>query len=67
VNEAYEILKRRTCPNANQRLPKVEILRNAIDYIENLEELLQGAHMVKTRQLFERRNAIRDIGSFDSR
>ncbi|GFX85577.1 transcription factor SUM-1 [Trichonephila clavipes] len=67
VNEAYEILKRRTCPNANQRLPKVEILRNAIDYIENLEELLQGACVVKTRQLFERRNGIRDIGGFDCR
>ncbi|XP_055952640.1 transcription factor SUM-1-like [Argiope bruennichi] len=67
VNEAFEILKRRTCPNPNQRLPKVEILRNAIDYIENLEELLQGAHVVKTRQLIERRNAIRDIAGFDYR
>ena len=43
VNEAFETLKRRTCPNPNQRLPKVEILRNAIDYIESLEELLHGA------------------------
>ena len=43
VNEAFEMLKRRTCPNPNQRLPKVEILRNAIDYIESLEELLHGA------------------------
>ena len=42
VNEAFEVLKRRTCPNPNQRLPKVEILRNAIDYIESLEELLHG-------------------------
>jgi hypothetical protein len=41
VNEAFETLKRRTCPNPNQRLPKVEILRNAIEYIENLEELLK--------------------------
>ncbi|ESP03908.1 hypothetical protein LOTGIDRAFT_99982, partial [Lottia gigantea] len=40
VNEAFEVLKRRTCPNPNQRLPKVEILRNAIDYIESLEDLL---------------------------
>ena len=42
VNEAFETLKRRTCPNPNQRLPKVEILRNAIEYIESLEDLLQG-------------------------
>ncbi len=42
VNEAFESLKRRTCPNPNQRLPKVEILRNAIDYIESLEDLLHG-------------------------
>ena len=40
VNEAFEALKRRTCPNPNQRMPKVEILRNTIDYIESLEELL---------------------------
>ena len=42
VNEAFEVLKRRTCPNPTQRLPKVEILRNAIDYIESLEDLLHG-------------------------
>ncbi|KAK6633690.1 hypothetical protein RUM44_004297 [Polyplax serrata] len=42
VNEAFEVLKRRTCSNPNQRLPKVEILRNAIDYIESLNDLLQG-------------------------
>ena len=41
VNEAFETLKKRTCPNPSQRLPKVEILRNAIEYIENLEELLK--------------------------
>ncbi|CAD1478516.1 unnamed protein product [Heterotrigona itama] len=34
VNEAFEVLKRRTSNNPNQRLPKVEILRNAIEYIE---------------------------------
>ncbi|XP_063402031.1 transcription factor SUM-1-like [Mytilus trossulus] len=45
VNEAFETLKRRTCPNPNQRLPKVEILRNAIDYIESLEEMLHGNRM----------------------
>lgn len=42
VNEAFEMLKRRTSNNPNQRLPKVEILRNAIEYIESLEALLQG-------------------------
>lgn len=42
VNEAFEVLKRRTCANPNQRLPKVEVLRNAIEYIESLEEMLQG-------------------------
>ncbi len=41
MNEAFEILKRRTCSNPNQRLPKVEILRSAIEYIENLSDLLQ--------------------------
>lgn len=42
VNEAFEALKKRTCPNPNQRMPKVEILRNTIDYIESLEELLNS-------------------------
>jgi myogenic factor 5 len=42
VNEAFEVLKRRTSSNPNQRLPKVEILRNAIDYIESLEDVLSG-------------------------
>lgn len=40
VNEAFESLKRRTCNNPGQRLPKVEILRNAIEYIESLEDML---------------------------
>lgn len=48
VNEAFETLKRRTCPNPNQRLPKVEILRNAIEYIESLEEMLHGSRMGRT-------------------
>lgn len=43
VNDAFEILKRRTTGNPNQRLPKVEILRNAIGYIESLEQLLRGS------------------------
>ncbi|UJR21020.1 hypothetical protein I4U23_024120 [Adineta vaga] len=43
VNEAFEVLKRRTCSNPTQRLPKVEILRNAMDYIDNLEDLIRSA------------------------
>ncbi|XP_035477392.2 myogenic factor 6 [Scophthalmus maximus] len=42
INEAFEALKRRTVANPNQRLPKVEILRSAIGYIERLQELLQS-------------------------
>uniref|UniRef100_A0A8R1DXM9 Myoblast determination protein 1 homolog n=1 Tax=Caenorhabditis japonica TaxID=281687 RepID=A0A8R1DXM9_CAEJA len=41
VNEAFDVVKQRTCPNPNQRLPKVEILRSAIDYINSLERMLQ--------------------------
>uniref|UniRef100_A0A6I8PJY8 Myogenic factor n=1 Tax=Ornithorhynchus anatinus TaxID=9258 RepID=A0A6I8PJY8_ORNAN len=41
VNEAFETLKRCTSGNPNQRLPKVEILRNAIRYIEGLQALLR--------------------------
>ena len=40
VNEAFEILRQQTTSPPNQRLPKVEILRNAICYIEALENLL---------------------------
>ncbi|KAH1018306.1 myogenic-determination protein isoform X1 [Dendroctonus ponderosae] len=49
VNEAFELLKRRTCNNPGQRLPKVEILRSAIEYIEYLEEILQDAKNVTQR------------------
>ncbi|KAM6950628.1 myoblast determination protein 1 homolog 2-like [Lycodopsis pacificus] len=42
VNDAFETLKRCTAANPNQRLPKVEILRNAISYIESLQTLLRG-------------------------
>lgn len=41
VNQAFETLKRCTTTNPSQRLPKVEILRNAIRYIESLQELLR--------------------------
>ncbi|KAK3583949.1 hypothetical protein CHS0354_033743, partial [Potamilus streckersoni] len=60
VNEAFEILKRRTCPNPNQRLPKVEILRNAIEYIESLEELLHGTRISRIY------NSLNDSGSICS-
>jgi len=47
VNEAFEILRQHTSTSANQRLPKVEILRNAICYIESLEALLAEATTTK--------------------
>ncbi|MBN3301571.1 MYF6 factor, partial [Amia calva] len=40
INEAFEALKKKTVPNPSQRLPKVEILRSAISYIEKLQDLL---------------------------
>ena len=43
VNEAFETLRQQTSTSSNQRLPKVEILRNAICYIEALESLLSSA------------------------
>ncbi|XP_077400012.1 myogenic factor 6 [Vanacampus margaritifer] len=42
INEAFDALKRKTVANPNQRLPKVEILRSAINYIERLQELLHS-------------------------
>uniref|UniRef100_H3D1G6 Myogenic factor 6 n=1 Tax=Tetraodon nigroviridis TaxID=99883 RepID=H3D1G6_TETNG len=42
INEAFDALKRKSVANPNQRLPKVEILRSAISYIERLQELLQS-------------------------
>ncbi|KAJ3612573.1 hypothetical protein NHX12_020844 [Muraenolepis orangiensis] len=41
INEAFDALKRKTVANPNQRLPKVEILRSAIGYIEKLQDLLR--------------------------
>lgn len=41
VNDAFETLKRCTASSPNQRLPKVDILRNAISYIESLQALLR--------------------------
>lgn len=42
VNDAFETLKRCTTSEPEQRLPKVEILRNAISYIESLQETLRS-------------------------
>ncbi|XP_071476798.1 transcription factor SUM-1-like [Diadema antillarum] len=43
VNAAFEVLKQRTCSNPEQRMPKVTILRNAIQYIERLQLMLHEA------------------------
>ncbi|CAD5214405.1 unnamed protein product [Bursaphelenchus xylophilus] len=48
VNEAFELVKQRTCTNPNQRLPKVEILRGCIDYINKLEGMLQAQGKMTT-------------------
>ena len=37
------MLRKQTSTSTNQRLPKVEILRNAICYIEALESILSAA------------------------
>jgi len=50
VNDAFEILRQHTSSSPNQRLPKVEILRNAICYIESLESLLSLATKVEEPQ-----------------
>ncbi|XP_077191230.1 myogenin [Paroedura picta] len=50
VNEAFEALKRSTLLNPNQRLPKVEILRSAIQYIERLQALLSTLHQQEQDQ-----------------
>ncbi|XP_061814899.1 myogenic factor 6 isoform X1 [Nerophis lumbriciformis] len=55
INEAFDVLKRKTVANPNQRLPKVEILRSAISYIERLQELLHSLdeqeHALKAKEL----------------
>ncbi|KAM8910735.1 LOW QUALITY PROTEIN: myogenic factor 6 [Spinachia spinachia] len=53
INEAFEVLKRKTVANPNQRLPKVEILRSAISYIEGLQDLLQTLDEQETRAFKE--------------
>ena len=48
VNEAFEMLRQQTTSPPNQRLPKVEILRNAICYIEALEKILNSTEPPNT-------------------
>ncbi|CAL1608014.1 unnamed protein product [Knipowitschia caucasica] len=48
VNEAFDALKRSTLMNPNQRLPKVEILRSAIQYIERLQALVSSLNQQET-------------------
>uniref|UniRef100_A0AAY4D540 Myogenin n=2 Tax=Denticeps clupeoides TaxID=299321 RepID=A0AAY4D540_9TELE len=50
VNEAFEALKRSTLMNPNQRLPKVEILRSAIQYIERLQALVGSLNQQEHEQ-----------------
>lgn len=61
VNDAFETLKRCTTPsrnqNPNQKLPKVEILRNAITYIESLQALLRSGQEDGFYPLLELRSA----------
>ncbi|KPP62169.1 hypothetical protein Z043_119656 [Scleropages formosus] len=40
INDAFEVLKKKTVENPSWRLPKVEILRSTISYIETLQDLL---------------------------
>uniref|UniRef100_A0A914XPW7 Myoblast determination protein 1 homolog n=1 Tax=Panagrolaimus superbus TaxID=310955 RepID=A0A914XPW7_9BILA len=61
VNEAFEVVKQRTCSNPNQRLPKVEILRNAIDYIDRLERTL--GDLGKPTDIMTARNGVHTISS----
>ena len=77
VNEAFEILRRRTSTSPGggggaQRLPKVEILRNAIAYIESLEKILNssraGAACNNSRQVRRTEAPITDeiLGRYDN-
>ncbi|XP_054878638.1 myoblast determination protein 1 homolog [Poeciliopsis prolifica] len=63
VNEAFETLKRCTTANPNQRLPKVEILRNAISYIESLQALLRGGQQEGFYPVLEHYSGDSDVSS----
>ena len=52
VNEAFEMLRKQTSTGTNQRLPKVEILRNAICYIEALESMLKFGYCEKATKIW---------------
>nr|AEU11368.1 MyoD [Siniperca scherzeri] len=67
VNDAFETLKRCTSANPNQRLPKVEILRNAISYIESLQALLRGGQDDGFYPVLEHYNGEDFISPFSSR
>ncbi|GFT87605.1 myogenic-determination protein, partial [Nephila pilipes] len=49
LNEAYETLKRASTRDPNQRLAKVDILKNAIEYIESLKSILHVSSNVRER------------------
>ena len=53
VNEAFEMLRQQTSTSVNQKLPKVEILRNAICYIESLEAILSQSQTPNQQKLKE--------------
>ncbi|XP_066523964.1 myoblast determination protein 1 homolog [Hoplias malabaricus] len=63
VNDAFETLKRCTSANPNQRLPKVEILRNAISYIESLQALLRSHEDTYCPSLLEHYSGDSDASS----
>ncbi|XP_075706859.1 myogenin [Rhinoderma darwinii] len=63
VNEAFEALKRSTLLNPNQRLPKVEILRSAIQYIERLQALLASLNQQERDQLYISNGSQRVVSS----
>ncbi|XP_062863500.1 myogenic factor 6 [Trichomycterus rosablanca] len=66
INEAFEALKKKTLPNPKQRLPKVEILRSAINYIEKLQDLLH--ELDEQDKNAEKRNGKQnDVVSVESR
>lgn len=59
VNEAFEMLRKQTSTGTNQRLPKVEILRNAICYIEALESMLNTASQCSNAEQCSRTAVLR--------
>ncbi|KAM8877817.1 myoblast determination protein 1 homolog [Synchiropus picturatus] len=61
VNDAFETLKRCTSSNPNQRLAKVEILRNAISYIESLQAVLRESDSSSFYPSLEEKNS--DVSS----